>query len=285
MSTRNIKSGSPVQNTTPGVEYVLARSDIFYFLEFINYENELYSSDSSLSSKPNIIFYTENAVNKVILDYSGANTTDKTYLKNFFVGMNQTNGISLSNSSYLEEPKEIEADLSSNLTFNEFKNNYVFATVNSTTNKSAQTDVYNSEYFINTPQIKSGLTLQQNTTTKRNALVCLNVGGKSLSNLGLYVGDLLEIINGNSINIGVRFQILDILFLNNRELIVLSGAPFSEKLIGSPSIVNLYQPRIGSPSTTVDSTVFGNCIISDNITIKNATKYQCQLRSGVFIKY
>ena len=51
MSVRNTKSGSPVQNITPGVEYVLARTDIFYFLEFINYENELYSSDSSLSYK------------------------------------------------------------------------------------------------------------------------------------------------------------------------------------------------------------------------------------------
>jgi len=282
MANRNTKANISVSADIT-TNYVLTRSDIFYFIEFVNYEKELYNADSKLTSKPNVIFYTENAVDKVILDYSSANTTDKTYLKTFFVGMNQTNGISLSNCSYLEETKGIEADISSNLTFSEYKNNYIFATVNSTVDKSIETDVYTADYFISTPQIKSGLPLGENQVTKRNALVCLNVGGKSLSSLALYPGDVIEVINSKSANMGTRFEILDTLTLNDKELIVVKQIAVSEKLIGSPSVVQLYQPRIGSPSVLLDlnDTSFGKCI-KDGTTIKNSTKYQCQLRTGVF---
>lgn len=282
MANRNTKANisASADITT---NYVLTRSDIFYFIEFVNYENELYNADSKLTSKPNVIFYTENAIDKVILDYSSANTTDKTYLKTFFVGMNQSNGISLSNCSYLEETKGIEADISSNLTFSEYKNNYIFATVNSTVDKSIETDVYTADYFISTPQIKSGLPLGENQVTKRNALVCLNVGGKSLSSLALYPGDVIEVINSKSANMGTRFEILDTLTLNGKELIVVKQTAVSEKLIGSPSVVQLYQPRIGSPSVVLDlnDTSFGKCI-KNGTTIKNSTNYQCQLRTGVF---
>ena len=282
MSIRNIKS-KVISSADISTNYSLTRSDIFYFIEFVNYENELYNADSKLTSKPNVIFYTENSVDKVILDYSSANTTDKTYLKTFFIGMNQSNGISLSNCSYLEESKDIQADISSNLTFSEYKNNYIFATVNSTVDKSIETDVYTADYFISTPQIKSGLPLEENEVTKRNALVCLNVGGKSLSSLGLYPGDVIEVINAKSSNMGTRFEILDTLMLNDKELIVIKQNAVSEKLIGSPSVVQLYQPRIGSPSVVLDlnDKVFGNCV-KDITTIKNSTKYQCQLRSGIF---
>jgi len=282
MANRNTKANISVSADIT-TNYVLTRSDIFYFIEFVNYEKELYNADSKLTSKPNVIFYTENAVDKVILDYSSANTTDKTYLKTFFVGMNQSNGISLSNCSYLEETKGIEADISSNLTFSEYKNNYIFATVNSTVDKSIETDVYTADYFISTPQIKSGLPLGENQVTKRNALVCLNVGGKSLSSLALYPGDVIEVINSKSANMGTRFEILDTLMLNDKELIVVKQTAVSEKLIGSPSVVQLYQLRIGSPSVVLDlnDTSFGKCI-KNGTTIKNSTNYQCQLRTGVF---
>ena len=136
MSVRNTKSGSAVQNTTPGVQYALARSDIFYFLQFINYESELYKNNSTLTSRPNLVFYTENSVNKVILDYTSASITDKNYLKSFFAGLNQISGITLSGGSYLEEAKTLEADLSSSLIFSEFKSNLAIAAILSFSNSA-----------------------------------------------------------------------------------------------------------------------------------------------------
>jgi len=284
MSVRNTKSGSVSQNTTPGVVYTLARSDIFYFLQFINYESELYKNISTLTSKPNVVFYTENSVNKVILDYTSGSPTDKNYLKSFFAGLNQTSGITLSSGSYLEEAKGLEADLSSNLTFSEFKNNYVFATVNSTTDKSTSADIYYGKYFIDTPQIMSGITLGQNASTKRYALLSPSVGDKFFTNLGLIIGDVIEVVNPNSQNNSVRFEIMNISSLNNKEIIELNKSAISENLTGSPSIVNLYVKLNNTSSNLVininDKTT-NTCFLNGKL-INNNTNYQCDLRGGVF---
>lgn len=286
MSVRNTKSASASQNTTPGVVYTLARSDIFYFLQFINYESELYNNASTLTSKPNVVFYTENSVNKVILDYTSGSNTDKIYLKSFFAGLNQTSGITLSNGSYLQEAKGLEADLSSSLTFSEFKNNYVFATVNSTTNKSTSTDIYYSTYFIDTPQIISGITLGQNASTKRYALVSPTVGDKFFTNLGLIAGDVIEVVNPNSQNNSVWFEIMNILSLNDKEIIELNKSAISENLTGSPSIVNLYIKLNNTSANLVaniSDTSVNVCLVNNQPLINN-TKYQCDLRGGVFMK-
>ena len=287
MSVRNTKSGSPVQNITPGVQYALARSDIFYFLQFINYESELYKNNSTLTSRPNLVFYTENSVNKVILDYTSASITDKNYLKTFFAGLNQISGITLSGGSYLEEAKTLEADLSSSLTFSEFKNNYVFATVNSTTNKSASADIYYGKYFIDTPQITSGVTLGQNVLTKRYALVSpTGISDKFFTNLGLVVGDVIQVVNPNSQNNSVQFEIMDILSLNDRQVIELDKSAISENLTGSPSIVNLYiKSNNTSANLVVDisDTAVNTCLVN-NKPLGNNTKYQCDLRGGTFVK-
>lgn len=284
MSVRNTKSGSVIQNTTPGVVYTLARSDIFYFLQFINYESELYKNISTLTSKPNVVFYTENSVNKVILDYTSGSPTDKNYLKSFFAGLNQTSGITLSSGSYLEEAKALEADLSSSLTFSEFKNNYVFATVNSTTDKSTSADIYYGKYFIDTPQIMSGITLGQNASTKRYALLSPSVGDKFFTNLGLIIGDVIEVVNPNSQNNSVRFEIMNISSLNDKEIIELNKSAISENLTGSPSIVNLYVKLNNTSSNLVininDKTT-NTCFLNGKL-INNNTNYQCDLRGGVF---
>lgn len=283
MSVRNTKSGSVSQNNTPGVVYTLARSDIFYFLQFINYESELYNNTSTLTSKPNVIFYTENSVNKVILDYTSSSNTDKNYLKSFFAALNQTSGITLSGGSYLEEAKVLEADLSSSLTFSEFKNNYVFATVNSTTDKSTSTDIYYGKYFIDTPQITSGITLGQNASTKRYALVSpTGIGNITLENLGIIAGDVIEVVNPNSQNNSTRYDVVGTLKLNGKNIIELNQSAISENLTGSPSLVNVYLATKDIPSSDLYSsdTNLYNCVVN-NIIIKNNTKYQCNLRNGV----
>ena len=273
MSVRNTKSGSVSQNNTPGVVYTLARSDIFYFLQFINYESELYNNTSTLTSKPNVIFYTENSVNKVILDYTSSSNTDKNYLKSFFAALNQTSGITLSGGSYLEEAKVLEADLSSSLTFSEFKNNYVFATVNSTTDKSTSTDIYYGKYFIDTPQITSGITLGQNASTKRYALVSpTGIGNITLENLGIIAGDVIEVVNPNSQNNSTRYDVVGTLKLNGKNIIELNQSAISENLTGSPSLVNVYLATKDIPSSDLYSsdTNLYNCVVN-NIIIKNNT--------------
>ena len=290
MSVRNNSQiKKTISPTSIGDTYKLVRSDVYYFLQFVNYQNELFNTPSALTSKPNVIFYTENAVNKIIIDYSFANETDKTYLKLFFTSMNQTQGISLNTGSYLEENKGIAADITSSLSFNEFKNNYIFATVNNTINKNSATDVYRGEYFINTPQLYSTVGLGQDESSKIVGLVCPNIGGKYLYSLGLASGDIIEIINSNSENTTKRFKISDYLVLNDKEIVLFEDSELiSENLTGSPSIVNLFIEPLGTNTNSVKlnltDTIYGLCAVSSGIVLKNSTKYQCQLRRGNWVK-
>ena len=287
MANRNTKANLSIPIDI-SKNYLLARSDIFYFLQFINYENELYNNPSSLSSKPNIIFYTENNINRIILDYSAANITDKTYLKSFFTNMNQLNGLTLTNGSYLEESKNIIADLSSTLVFDEYKNNYIFASVTSTINKNTASDVYMADFLINTPQLISNVNLGQNETNKKSAMVCISVGGKLLNDLSIFSGDVIEIINEKSQNNSQRFLVIDTVIINNKQIIVLKQPAISENLTGSPSIVNLFVEPLGTTTNNVTlnltDTIYGSCAVSSGIVLKNSTKYQCQLRRGNWIK-
>lgn len=279
MSIKNIKYLQPESDFS---NYKITRSDIFYFLEFINYENELYNNNSTITSKPNIIFYKENNIDKLILDYSNANVDDKIYLKTFFTDMNQTTGISLISGSYLDETKGLEADLSSNLAFSEYKNNFVFATITSITNKNPQNDVYTNNFFITAPQISSGLSLTNNISTRKNAIVCIPVGNKTLENLGFYPGDLIEIQNPKSKNKDIKFKILDMVTLNKKQVIVLEQDASIETLIGQPTIVNLYQTQLSetiAPKPDINEQGVGNCLKLGKI-IKFSTKYQCEFRGG-----
>jgi hypothetical protein len=242
MSIRNTRPSS-TQNTTTSSNsnYVLVRSDIFYFTEVINYEQEIYKINSALSSSPNVIFYAENSTNKVILDYTKANDTDKSFLSTFFAGLTTGSGFTLSNASYLSDVSGLEANLNSNLTFKEFKNNYVFADLNTVQNKNAATDIYDGAYFIQPPQLYSGISLGNTPLTKSMALANTKVNSESLFyNLGVKVDDLIEIVNSDSVNSNKKFKIIKLKEISNKELLFLDGDLVSESLIGKPVLINLY---------------------------------------------
>ena len=281
MSIRNTKQLiTDVQSNFDN--YIITRSDIFYFVEFINFENELYNNNSVLTSKPNVIFYNENNIDKIILDYSQANNDDKTYLKTFFINMQQGTGISLTDCNYLDESvSSTTINLESNIEFVEFKNDFLFGKVISTEEKYPSVDVYMNTFFINTPQITSGLSLSNDTTSQRNAIVFIPVGNKILKNLGFYPGDLIEIKNPKSQNRDIKFQIIDTVILNKKEVILLKQKTVVEKLIGQPTIVNLYQTQLAETTVSLDINEIpkGSCL-KLGTTIKYSTKYQCEFRGG-----
>jgi len=245
MSIRNTKRSILAHQTTIADTHVLTRSDLFYFIKVINYETEIFKTRSNLTSKPNIIFYTEDAVDKIILDYSNANDTDKWYLRSLFSGMNQNTGFTLSSGSYLEEPKQLIADLSSNITFTEYNNNYLFGVLNSISNKNITSDVYSASYFIDTPQIFSSSTYRNDQLTKKTALINPMVGTTFLKKLGTTIGDYIQIINSKSLNKDIYFRIEKYIEINNFEILVIDGSPVSENLIGQPTIINIFQETNG----------------------------------------
>lgn len=275
MNFRNNKTtNTPGTLTVKGLEYTLVRDGIFYFIEFINYEKELYKTKSTLSSTPNVVFYNENGTDKVLLDYSSANDTDIAYLDSFFSGMVAGSGFSLTNAAYLQEAKGIEADLTSNLVFKEFKNNYVFAEKISTTSKSDKTDIYRNSLFIDTPQLLAGVSLGFTPLTKSIALINNIIDQNSIfQNLGLQIGDIIEIVNKNSNNNSKKIKVINIKTLNDKEIIETDEPVAVESLVGTPTLIKLYTPGKLKPSETVnlsDQSELGCCVKVNNVqNLKN----------------
>jgi hypothetical protein len=287
MSIRNTKSankgGALTVNGTP---YTLARSDVFYFLKFIDYDKELFKSASNLTAKPTAVFYTEDAQDKVILDYSLANETDKTYLASFFANMTQTDTFNFTNGSYLDKA-ELEANVGCTLTYSAFKDSKIFANVNAVTNKNTALDVYFGDYFLGTPQLSKAGGLGSSSATVNYALVSVNPNtNKPLSSLGITYSDIIEVVSTNADNNQIKFEITDVTKLNETEVVKLkpvysTDVPVLESLVGSTSLVNLYVKG----TTTLPQQLSGDlgcCSDTNNNNIENNTEYQCSIRGFSF---
>ena len=289
MSIRNTKSASKGGALTlNGTPYTLARSDVFYFLKFIDYDKELFKSASNLTAKPTAVFYTEDAQDKVILDYSLANDTDKTYLASFFVNMTQTDTFNFTNGSYLDKA-ELEANIGCTLTYTAFKDNKIFANVNAVTDKNTALDVYFGDYFIGTPQLSKAGGLGSSSATVNYALVSVNPNtNKPLSSLGITYSDIIEVVNTNADNNQIKFEITDVTKLNETEVVKLkpvysTDVPVLESLIGSTSLVNVYVKG----TTTLPQQLSGDlgCCSSIVGNLENNTEYQCGIRGVSFSFY
>lgn len=294
MTPRTIKSGTRTGTLNfNNKTYTLARSDVFYYLKFIDYNKEIFKTASNLTSKPTVVFYTEDTTDKVIYDYSLANDTDKAYLTSFFANLNEGDQFNLTNGSYLDK-NELTANLGSTASFSQFVDNKIFATVVSVTSQNSALDVYDGDYFVGTPQLTKAGDLGTSSSTVNYALVSIAPHtNKPLSYLSPKVGDLFSVTNSDSANDGIKFQITEITTLNNQEIFKVTKVyntdlPQTESLIGSASIIDLYaETQIDlSLNQTLDKTKLGCC--RDLVTgqfYSSSTEYQCSLRTSGLYSY
>lgn len=275
-------------NSNSDTNFVLVRSEVLYYLKFINYDKDLFKEASNFTSKPTITYYTENSVNKVIIDYSFANSTDKKYLVSFFANMTQVDTFSMSSAEYLDA-SDASANLQASYTFTQYKDNKIFATVNSVTSQNSALDVYFGEYFIETPQITKTGNLGSSLVTENYALISVNPNtDKTLSGLGVIPGDFLEIVKAGSANNGIKYEIHEITSINNKEVIRLKPyngqIPVTESLIGSAAIVNVYVKGTLSFIEEEINSDLGCCSSLDGtVQYGNQTRHQCRARSQSYV--
>lgn len=281
-----------ILNTSNGVNnpednLVLVRSEVLYYLKFINYDKDLFKSSSKLTSKPSITVYTEDSQKKVIIDYTLANETDKKYIKSFFANMTQIDTFTLTNGDYIDV-SESEADISSSLTFTDYKENKIFALVNSITNENTAIEVYNGEYFTQTPQLTKSGSLGSSAFTENYSLALLNPSiSKNFTSMGVIVGDVIEILYENSKNHGIKYEVEEITHINEKQILKLKKyknyvLPFEESLIGKPVVLNVYINNFEKVTDLpeINNSVIGCCYNTDkSVIISNQTEYQCKVRN------
>jgi hypothetical protein len=290
MNNNNITS-SRIKDVSLG-ERVLVRTGTFYFLEFVEYSSDIFNSNSTIISKPSLIFYTKDSEQHVIVDYSMATSEDKLYLGSFFSDMIPGVTFQLNNAEYLEETKNIQADLTSVLEFLEFKNNMIFCKVDSITSLNSAVDLYSSYYFLSTPQLEKTGALASTEKTKIPALVFSNPRtAQPLLWLGYQPGDYIQILNPDSKNNYKVLKIEDVLFVNGKEVLKLQpeykDQIEAENLIGQNTIVNLFiDSKIDTLTNNYanDQTYMGCCINSTlNVALPQHTELQCALRGNGFV--
>lgn len=268
-----------------GETYTLARTETFYYLEFINYDKELFKTASNLTSKPTLIFYTEGSTDKVIFDYTLANATDKKYLNSFFANITPSGQtFSMIKGDYLDVA-ELSADVSCTVTFASYGDYKAFGNVVSVTKTNPASDVYLSDYFTGTPQLTKTGSLGYTASTINYALVSVNPNtNKPLSYMGITAGDIIEVVNNTSANTHSLFKITDITTINNKEVLKINSIygiiPTIESLIGSMSILNVYIK--GTTTSTADFNGDVGCCVNKTTyqKISNSTEYQCSLRTN-----
>jgi hypothetical protein len=286
----------PTQNTNSLLQtdisvyepFTLVRSGVFHFIDVSNDEKDIYTSSTKLESRPNIIYYIEGSETKAMLDYSNASDQDKSYLNILCNNLNNFSGLSLSNAVYLDEKAGIiNKSLVSNLLFREYKNNILFTKVLSSVDSGDINKVFYGDYFIDIPLLTTDSSWS-NKTAETYSLI-INSNPKTSVNFDTFSivpGDLIEIINPNSLNTQQRFEILQYKRLNNKQIIKLKTPAITENLIGSSTILNFYTKTKTQnfKSLNLDNTSIGCCQdLKTKKTYDNATEEECNIRTnGVY---
>ena len=173
----------PIQNTNALLannssddlnRYGFVRTGLFHYLTITDDEKEIFNSNGPVESKPNLVFYQENAETKVMLDYSGASEKDKKYLDILFNGLNDFSGLSFSNASYLDEKNGLDKSYDLNLFFREYKNNILFAKTTTTVASTDLQKVFEGDYFIDVPTITSTSSWENKNIATNSLLISIN---------------------------------------------------------------------------------------------------------------
>jgi hypothetical protein len=283
----------PIQNTNALLannssddlnRYGFVRTSLFHYLTITDDEKQIFNSNGPVESKPNLVFYQENAETKVMLDYSGASEKDKKYLDILFNGLNDFSGLSFSNASYLDEKNGVDKSYDLNLYFREYKNNILFAKTTTTVASTDLQKVFEGDYFIDVPTITSTSSWENKNIATNSLLISINPKSENnFSSRYIEPGDLIEIINPNSQNNNNKYEILEVSNINNKEIIKLKTKAISESLIGSSTIINFYaKTKIKNPTQDLfDNTVTGCCLNTNtNQYYNKTTQYECYLRAN-----
>lgn len=282
MNIQNTNSILSINNNESDT-YQLIRSSIFYYLQVTDDEKNIFNASSSIRSKPSIIFYQSDSDINAILDFTNASTTDKKYLDILFSNLNDFSGITLSNAIYLDEKVGIQnKSLNCSLLFRKYTNNILVSKVISSIDSGDLNVLFDGDYFVDTPSITS-TSWEQKTATNNSLLISLNSKTENtFSSRYIQPGDLVEIINPNSNNNNNKFEILEFLNINDKEVIKLKTKAINESLLGSPTVINFYaKTKIKNTSQNLfDNNITGCCLNTQtNQSYDNTTEYECYIRT------
>lgn len=259
----------------------LARSSIFYGLEYVEVEEDKNSINRGVISTPNFIFYNNN--NKVLIDFSDKSNANQQEIVDFWNLTQDGITFTISNAQiYLENTKQ-SYDLSGIYTFRGVENKIIFADVNTVNNLSTTVSLYTKNSFSSTLNFKHTSIIS--TQKQEEETLIINHFGvlskNSFSYLGAYADDYIQLQSKPN-----KYKIKQIkVDSEGKEIVTVYGRIAEEDRIDVKTFVGLHVRKNNNltiPNDLTDSSI-GSCTYSDEngiivACLDNNTEYQCKLR-------
>jgi hypothetical protein len=244
MNRKNIKSLRPVNKRLDYNEkLILVRDGVFNYLQFLPTSIKKFVINPMITAKP-VIIIKDDTPQKVILDYSAANSFNKELVQILFNNFVQGDTFGVSNAHYINPITGEDVEIETTLEFLSFKDLIITAENAGTTLTVPTTYYYDPVYFIDSPKINVVKTtgISSDPLNQINELKNSIPVGRSnnlLKNLAIEAGNYIKIINSNSANTEILFRVVSFK-QDQHEYLTLDPAPTFENLIGEPTLVKVF---------------------------------------------
>ena len=244
------QSLDPLRNGMGGVRLDRYSTNTFYGLNFTDSVDDVYKT-RKLDAKPNIIVNGDN----IIFDYSSVKDADDIgEFKSIFTGKKSSSQFTVSNASYSDGVRGINADFSGTYSFLRFIGDAkILATPPTGITYNPDVKVYKSNFFGQSPFIGATLSEANHATSYRITNTLGIDSTESFAGLGILPNDYIKISCGTGgFNNNRLFKVEDLVVERDGTEVITVNKPFAEQdLTGIPVILNTFKTkkRINSEGT------------------------------------
>lgn len=281
MSANYLRSRS--NKPKSGKNLVLARSGLFYGLEYIQVKEEKNSINRGITSTPNFLFYNNNT--KVIIDFSDfRNVVSKEEVESFWKLIHSGMSFTITNGDLFNQATAKSHDLTGTYVFRKIENLTIHADVTSVASVSTDISLYSKNEFETTPTFEFAAIITPPVLQKKTKIYNkLGTHSKnSFSFFGISVGDYIQIQNYS-----IRYPILELqIDSEGKEVITVEGLIVNEDRVSTKTFIALYIEQKNLKDIEVDLTdeTVGSCsVISNGLNVEcfnNQTQTQCMCRAN-----
>jgi len=279
MSANYIKPRTTKQKS--GKNLVLARTGLFYGLQYYPVKEEKNSINRGITSTPNFLFYDNNT--KVIIDFSDfKNVTSRQEIESFWKLIQAGMSFTVVNGELYNQTKSTTYDVSGTYVFRKIENLVIHADVTTVTSIDTKINLYSKTEFTNTPNFEFSYIISPSIQQKKTKIY--NKLGPHSKNsftfFGATVGDYIQIQNYN-----IRYQILEMAIdSEGKEIITIDGLLTEEDRTSSKTFVALYIEKKNTKDIEINPAdeIIGSCTALTNgltvLCLNNQTQSQCLCR-------
>jgi len=279
MSANYIQSRSNKPKT--GKNLVLARSRLFYGLEYYQVKEEKNSINRGITSTPNFLFYAANT--KVIIDFSDfKNVISKQEIESFWKLVHDGMTFGIENGGLYNQSTSKSYDVSGTYVFRKIENLTIHADVTTVKSLSSIINLYSKTEFENTPSFEFSLIIAPPILQKKTRIYN-KLGSNSRNSFtffGASIGDYIQFQNYD-----IRYPIIEIqIDSEGKEIITIEGLLNDEDRTATKTFVALYIEKKNLKDIKINSSdeVVGSCTaLTNGLTVscfKNQTESQCLCR-------